>query len=516
MLLSFKRYRDKVNGCWMGKNIGGALGAPFEGIRQINHVEFYAQDLNGNPPANDDLDLQLVWLNAVEQFGRDIDARILGEYWLSFIIPDWGEYGAGKNNLRRGLLPPLSGWVENVYRESNGCFIRSEIWACLAPGRPELAVRYAYEDAIVDHGGEGVYAEAFCAAVESAAFVESEPLKLIDIGLSYIPTGSGVAKGVQTAIAAYKAHKTWEEARKDVLEAVPGCFGIQCMQLKDIKGDLLPIGTPGYDAPSNIGLIIVGWLYGEGDFGKTICITNNCGEDTDCTCATIGAILGIIGGIGSIPEKWRQPIGDAISTCCINPLNGGLKIPKTVTELTERILRETPVFLGPLCDILAGPDGYTIKVLPPDELYCVSGEIYINNIGYGNEPEPQIPELLRKPPYVVRFRFPVFNVELDYVDGPFIRPGVGKKLRLTVTDSIRLNSTNNQWISVRWYLPDGVSIKPGRESSFFMKTTYHSRQVAEFEITAEDPGGKVELIADISAQGRHSNGLVKATLIPSF
>ena len=36
MVLDFKTYRDKVLGCWMGKNIGGVLGAPFEGIRQFN------------------------------------------------------------------------------------------------------------------------------------------------------------------------------------------------------------------------------------------------------------------------------------------------------------------------------------------------------------------------------------------------------------------------------------------------------------------------------------------------
>lgn len=36
MVLDFKTYRDKVLGCWMGKNIGGVLGASFEGIRQFN------------------------------------------------------------------------------------------------------------------------------------------------------------------------------------------------------------------------------------------------------------------------------------------------------------------------------------------------------------------------------------------------------------------------------------------------------------------------------------------------
>ena len=31
MKLKLSAYRDKVMGCWQGKNIGGTLGAPFEG-----------------------------------------------------------------------------------------------------------------------------------------------------------------------------------------------------------------------------------------------------------------------------------------------------------------------------------------------------------------------------------------------------------------------------------------------------------------------------------------------------
>ena len=69
---SFKNreeYRDTVRGCWTGKNIGGTLGAPMEGKRDIFDVTFYTQDLKGNPAPNDDLDLQLVWLKANEDHG---------------------------------------------------------------------------------------------------------------------------------------------------------------------------------------------------------------------------------------------------------------------------------------------------------------------------------------------------------------------------------------------------------------------------------------------------------------
>ena len=191
-----KLYRDKVYACWLGKNIGGTMGTPFEGNPNLLDIKIFTS-ANGEPLPNDDLDLQLVWLHAAEQYGKRVDARVLADYWMSYIFPNWSEYGMGKRNLRAGMQPPLCGYVSNPYKDSNGSWIRTEIWACMAPGHPEIAVRYAYEDAIIDHAEEGVYATAFCAAVESAAFVVSDKRELIRIGLSYIPENCLTAQAIR-------------------------------------------------------------------------------------------------------------------------------------------------------------------------------------------------------------------------------------------------------------------------------------------------------------------------------
>jgi ADP-ribosylglycohydrolase len=136
----------------------------------------------------------------VEEQGFDLTARELAQYWLDYIGYNFDEYGLNKANLRLGLLPPVSGYYNNWFRDCMGAPIRSEIWACLAPGSPALAVRYAYQDAIVDHaGGEGAWGELFNAAVQSAAFVEHDPQTLLDIGLSYIPPDSATARTVHAA-----------------------------------------------------------------------------------------------------------------------------------------------------------------------------------------------------------------------------------------------------------------------------------------------------------------------------
>jgi ADP-ribosylglycohydrolase len=287
VILNAKEYREKVLGCWMGKNIGGTLGAPFEWKRQINDVTFYTQDLGGDPLPNDDLDIQLLWLVAMEEKGIDVDAQLLSEYWRLYVTPHWAEYGTAKINMKSGLMPPLCGMVNNDYKHSCGSFIRSEIWACIAPGFPKVAAKYAYEDAIIDHGnGEGVYGEVFCAALESAAFVEKDIKKLVNIGLSYIPDDCGVTQAVRNVLASYESNKTWVEARDELISKYAGWMPRQQIRERDFEKGF--IGTKrGWDVPSNIGIVIIGMLYGEGDFDKSMCIAVNCGEDTDCTGATV-------------------------------------------------------------------------------------------------------------------------------------------------------------------------------------------------------------------------------------
>ena len=350
--MKYNDYLDKVKACWLGKNIGGTLGAPFEGVRGAFDVEYYVHDISTGMIANDDLDLQLLWLNAAEKFGTMVDSEILSTYWLTGVTAYWSEYGAGMNNMEYGILPPASGSYRNQFKESCGAFIRSEIWACLAPGHPEIAVKYAYEDACVDHSGDGLWAELFCAALQSAAFVESDPDTLIDIALSYIPQDCGIAEAIKVVRAAYAEGVTWKEARKRILQIVPCTFGMRYGP----EEDGIPVGKLGYDAAANIGLMVLGWLFGENDFARSICIAAGCGEDCDCTAGTLAATFGIINGTASIDKKWSDPIGDEIKTIAITHSSLMLSIPRTVSELSARVARLMPTFMKE--HIQVSSDGY--------------------------------------------------------------------------------------------------------------------------------------------------------------
>ena len=91
-------------------------------------------------------------------------------------------------------------------------------------------------------------------------------------------------------------------------------------------------------APANVAFVVIGLIYGEGDFKKSMTYAIGCGDDTDCTGATCGAILGIIKGASGLPQDWVEHIGDRIATCCINAsYTYTPNIPKTCAELTERV-----------------------------------------------------------------------------------------------------------------------------------------------------------------------------------
>ena len=497
MILNRKDYRSKVLGCWMGKNIGGTLGAPFEWRRQINDVAFYTQDLQGEPLPNDDLDIQLLWLIALEEQGIKIDAHVLGEYFLLYVTPHWAEYGMAKINMRSGLQPPLSGMHNNPYKHSCGAFIRSEIWACIAPGCPAVAAKYAYEDAIIDHGdGEGTFAEVFCAAMGSAAFGETDLRKLIEIGLSYIPADCGVTGAVRHAIASYDASKGWREARDALLDEYRG--GLRIHQVsEDDQHKGFAGGQRGWDVPSNIGIIVLGLLYGQGDFDKTVCTTVNCGEDTDCTGATVGSLFGIMHGIEAIPEKWITPIGRKLNPACLNLGELGYfgdQLPATVDELTDRTERiaQQVILRHRLPVTIAEAQATDLSGMTDAALFAPQGLSW--NLGQ------------------VVFRFDFFEAAVDYDGDPLIRDGEPKAIELTIRNAYKVMENLN----LHWHLPDGWRVRPSADAKVFVPNAFLGapETIISFELETDAvtrPSNRCAV--ELSVEGRPTLMLVPVVLL---
>lgn len=74
-------------GCWLGKNAGGTLGEPLEekfGKKEMFHVDWYPFLPEGGIP-NDDLELQLIWLQQLRKKGPGLTAADLVEAWTDCV-----------------------------------------------------------------------------------------------------------------------------------------------------------------------------------------------------------------------------------------------------------------------------------------------------------------------------------------------------------------------------------------------------------------------------------------------
>lgn len=499
--LSFKEYKDKVYACWLGKNIGGSLGGPFECKRGVWELSGYTTDLTKGPLPNDDLDLQLVWLNAAEKYGTSVNSEILGEYWLTYISPHWSEYGTGKANMSNGIQPPYSGMYHNHNKDSCGAFIRSELWACLAPGHPEIAVRYAYEDAICDHADEGLYAEIFCAAVESAAFVETDTERLIEIGLSYIPSDCSIAKAIQAVQECYKNGLSWKEARIKILQDFPCSFGMYAGYEDRTPEPEIPQGRLGFDAPANIGITIIGWLYGEGDFSKSICIAAGCGEDSDCTAATLGSILGISGGTSALPEKWTKPLGNKIVTVSIASAVGGIVVPPTIDQLSERVCKLMPVFIGndfgPIDSESIGISCMSELADSPEKLGVYAKRSFREWLSVHSSGITRSNSLLEA----------VVSVE----NGIHIQDGEEKQIKIHLYNKQDLPL----WLNVRWIVPESWNAVPGKNTQVFLEQYHGGCRVTDAVYTLipqELKESRYDIVLEITANSRLSHLYIPITL----
>ncbi len=288
--ITFDELLDKIHGGWYGKCLGGAAGAPVEGIKKIIDTDDFEEIFNPDLP-NDDLDIQLLWLDVLERKGVSVNSCDLADAWLEKCWYPFSEYGYFMKNYARGVKPPYSGIINNsFFKEGMGCPIRSEIWGFISAGNDDLAAKYAYIDATLDHADNSVYAEQFLAAAESMAFFESDVETLVKKAMKYVPEGSKLDRCFKDVFDCFKGGQDWTQARKMILSRYSHPDFTNVVQ--------------------NLGFVLIALLYGKKDMRKTINIALKCGYDTDCTCASAAAIVGAMIGYKGLGEEITGLIKD--------------------------------------------------------------------------------------------------------------------------------------------------------------------------------------------------------------
>lgn len=446
MNMEWKDYFEKLQGCYTGKAVGGTLGMPLEGYIGTKNVTYY-DPVPMHMIENDDIDLQVVWLEVIRECGLPVNRFDLANGWLKHMrgLPD--EYGVVMRNLKHGLYPSLSGGYDNKFTAGMGAAIRTEIWAALAPGDPDLAVKLAVEDACCDHAKDGVDAAVFLAAFESLAYVESDVSVLFERSLSYLPKEGRVYQMITQTLAMWKDGLASREIRSRLLD-------------RYFSQNWTDVGI-------NLSFITIGLLDGETEnepkkkVSRGLYTAVGLGHDADCTGATLGAIFGILYPDG-FEEHWTKPLGDQlVLSGCIAAMHETETIHDFCLQIADAC-RQVQAYYGSViqlsdCEQISHRK---IRIITEKEaaVSLFSGEAEREN---ANE------SLISIEPYIIRLTYPE--------DIAFTPGGSGSMTAfVTRTKNMPMNGTVHLSVS------DGWKVKP---DSFMLSS---EETVFTFTITAPD------------------------------
>ncbi|HYE05880.1 MAG TPA: ADP-ribosylglycohydrolase family protein [Planctomycetota bacterium] len=331
---------DRLHGAWTGRCTGCALGKPVEGMgMRRRHDELvgrkeikkYLQNRGDWPlkdyfstrdagdglrvgceastrekvaymEPDDDIHYSLVGLGVLEENGPGFTWNDIGRFWLNHIpitaicTAETQAVTNLQNRSCRGhdgsATPAFTRRFRNPYREWIGAQIRADGWAFACAGKPELAAEFAWRDAHWTHERNGIYGEMLFAAIQAAAFVEHDPRRLVEIGLSEIPRDCRLAVLIRDVLRWVDECRDWESCMARVEEAC---------------GTMSAVHTN-----NNAAICVLALFYGRMDTLETQAISVMCGLDTDCNGATVGSIVGAAAGRKAFRRELAAPLNDLV------------------------------------------------------------------------------------------------------------------------------------------------------------------------------------------------------------
>ena len=345
--------RKKLLGAWTGRACGCFLGKTVEGMRSNELIPFlketgnypmhryilssditdevcshYSYNLKNKDygdtadgmPVDDDTNYVVLAQKIVEENGRTFSSEDVMNAWLKYqsIHAYFTAERIAYINFINCIQPPASAMYKNVCREWIGAQIRGDYFGYINPGKPEAAAEMAYNDARISHVKNGIYGEMFVSAMIACAAVADSIDDILLGGLAEIPETSRLYESVMKIYNDFKNGVSLQE-----------CFDYIHSSYDEHTGH-------GWcHVISNAMIVVAALLYGEGDFGKSICTAVGMAFDTDCNGATVGSILGMRRGIDCIDEYWKKPINGKIHTSIFGV--GTVDIEKAVQKTLEHM-----------------------------------------------------------------------------------------------------------------------------------------------------------------------------------
>lgn len=308
--LTRQALKDKIKGGWAGQVIGCTFGGPTEFRFQGTMIQDYQPipwDQNScqwwyenAPGLYDDVYMDLTFVDVMEQEGIDAPASAHANAFAHAQYMLWHANQAARYNILNGIMPPESGyWENNPHSDDIDFQIEADFAGLMSPGMVNAANEIADRVGHIMNYGDGWYGGVYVASMYALAFVSDDIPYIVNEALKAIPENTTFHQCISDVIHWHNQYpndwkQTWFETQKKWSSDIGCPDGV--FTAFDI------------DAKLNSAYVVIGLLYGEGDYAKTLEIATRCGEDSDCNPATAGGILGTILGYDQIPDYWKDPL----------------------------------------------------------------------------------------------------------------------------------------------------------------------------------------------------------------
>jgi len=311
--LSKSVLKDKIKGAWAAQTIGVTFGAPIEFQYNSTMVQdnqkivwsdsSLAAEFKRKPGTYDDIYMDLTFMQVIQDHGIDATSQQFANAIGGATYKLWFANQMARNNIQNGLTPPQSGhWLNNPCADDIDFQIEADFAGLMSPGMMNSAVGMCDRVGHIMNYGDGYYGGVFIASLYSEALVAKNTGELEAIvkkALTVIPAQSKFAQCISDVIQWHQQEpKDWKAT----------WYKVNRKWATD-TGSPLGIFKPfNIDAKINAAWVVLGLLYGEGDFTRTFEIATRCGDDADCNPASAGGVLAAIVGYNKIPDFWKQGI----------------------------------------------------------------------------------------------------------------------------------------------------------------------------------------------------------------
>lgn len=291
-----EEFKERIYKSWMAQIAAGAFGTAIEGYSREQILEAFGKVrtyLKAPSLYNDDITYELALLIALVDKGAVPTSFEIASEWVSRIPFGWSAEDIALKNLRLGIMPPQSGYLNNPYREWIGAQMRGAMCGYLAPGNAKVAAELAWIDGEISHHNNGIIGEVFNAVLTSLGFVIDDARELLEKTIEMLPKTSEYYTVVKRTLDYCKRVERYEEAL------------IWCEEA--FKEYNLVHAYP------NAAIQVVALWFGQEDFDLNMEIGAVAGLDVDCNTAQLGAILGAMKS-PVVSEAWTGPIGTELKT----------------------------------------------------------------------------------------------------------------------------------------------------------------------------------------------------------